>query len=223
MRMRRKKHLEERLSEAGQYLVFTESDEVYSLPEKERFRYIDRKEIFGKEEPLLLEIGCGKGKFSCEMARRNPDKQVIGVEKLSNVIVEALEQAKKEDLKNCAFLNCDAQNLGYYLKENSVESIFLNFSSPYPKNTYKNRRLTNPSFLRLFRKLLVSGGRIFFKTDNRKFFEYSLLSFNECGFRLKDLSLDLHADDYPDNIVTEYEKNYVDRGYTIYYAEVEVV
>ena len=92
MRMRRKKHLEERLEGAGDYIVFTEAGGIYDLPEKERLRYIDEKKVFGNDNPLLLEIGCGKGKFSRELAERDPDRNVLGVEKLSNVIVDAAER-----------------------------------------------------------------------------------------------------------------------------------
>lgn len=223
MRMRRKKHLEERLEGAGDYIVFTEAGGIYDLPEKERLRYIDEKKVFGNDNPLLLEIGCGKGKFSRELAERDPGRNVLGVEKLSNVIVDAAERAKKSGLPNCRYLNCDAQNLRYYLKDGSVLAIYLNFSCPYPKNTYKNRRLTNPAFLRIYKRILKKGGKIFFKTDNRKFFEYSVVSFSSSGFRVDDLSLDLHADDYADNIETEYEKMFSDRGMSIYYAEVTAI
>ena len=112
-----------------------------------------------------------------------------------------------------------SEYLLYYLGEHSISRIFLNFSCPYPKYTYRNRRLTYFRYLDIYKKLLIKGGEIRLKTDNRGFFEFSLQSLSENGFILKNITLDLHAGDLTDNIETEYEKMFVAEGKPIYKLE----
>ncbi len=218
--MRRKSRLDERVETAacGKHLLVVEGREFYDKPENERSRIFDLKQVFGNDNPVRLEIGCGKGGFAFEIARRYPEINFIAVEKISNVIIEACEKAYELKPENLRFMNCCAENLPYYLPESSIEKIYLNFSCPYPKFTYRNRRLTYYRYLETYKKLLVKGGEIEIKTDNRKFFEFSLQSFSENGYLLKDISLDLHSDDLKDNIETEYEKMFVSQGKIIYKA-----
>lgn len=218
--MRRKSRLDERVETAarGKHLLVVEGREFYDKPENERSRIFDLKKVFGNDNPVRLEIGCGKGGFAFEIARRYPEINFIAVEKISNVIIDACEKADEIKPENLRFMNCCAENLPYYLPESSIEKIYLNFSCPYPKFTYRNRRLTYYRYLETYKKLLVKSGEIEIKTDNRKFFEFSLQSFSENGYLLKDISLDLHSDDLKDNIETEYEKMFVLQGKIIYKA-----
>ena len=218
--MRRKSRLDERVETAarGKHLLVVEGREFYDKPENERSRIFDLKQVFGNDNPVRLEIGCGKGGFAFEIARRYPEINFIAVEKISNVIIEACEKADELKPENLRFMNCCAENLPYYLPESSIEKIYLNFSCPYPKFTYRNRRLTYYRYLEIYKKLLVKGGEIEIKTDNGKFFEFSLQSFSENGYLLKDISLDLHSDDLKDNIETEYEKMFVSQGKIIHKA-----
>ena len=219
MRMRRKKHLEDRMLSADAFLIAGQNDGFYALTEADRYAILDFSEIFGNNNPLWLELGAGKGAFAFELAARNPDKNVVAVEKISNVIIEALERADREKPTNCRFMNCSVENLKYYIADGVVERIFLNFSCPYPKKSYRNRRLTNERFLRLYKKLLVKNGEIHFKTDNREFFEYSLQTLSENGFILKNISLDMTSENFPENIETEYEKMFRAQGKKIYRVE----
>lgn len=214
MRMRRKSNLDLRLGDVGDYLLHIETREFYRKAEEDRFRFFDFSEVFGNNRPIWLDVGCGKGSFALETAARNPGVNVIAVEKISNVIIEGCENALKSKPINCRFLNCAAENLKYYIRPKTTERIFLNFSCPYPKKTYENRRLTYFRYLSLFADLLKSGGEIHLKTDDRHFFEYSLSSLSQNGFLLKSVSLDLCADD--DNIMTEYERMFREKGLTIY-------
>ncbi|MCQ2399427.1 MAG: tRNA (guanosine(46)-N7)-methyltransferase TrmB, partial [Clostridia bacterium] len=108
---------------------------------------------------------------------------------------------------------CGAENLNFLLPENKIEKIYLNFSCPYPKKTYHNRRLTNPRFLNLYRSLLTDGGYIIQKTDNRPFFDYSVESFSSSGYEIDEITYDLYSSEYiNDNIATEYEKKFVAEG-----------
>ena len=219
MRMRRKSRLDERITECGEHLLVTEGCDFYKKPEQEKYDIIDLKKVFGNDNPVMLEIGCGKGGFAFKIAEKYPEINFIAVEKISNVIIEACEKADREKPKNLRFMNVAAENLLYYLGEHSISVIFLNFSCPYPKYTYRNRRLTYFRYLDIYKKLLIKGGEIRLKTDNRGFFEFSLQSLSENGFILKNITLDLHAGDLTDNIETEYEKMFVAEGKPIYKLE----
>lgn len=173
-------------------------------------------ELFGNNNPVHLEIGCGKGKFVCELAARTPDVNFIAVEKISNVLIEAVERAKAEGLKNVHFINSAAEVLPRYLKESSVEKIYLNFSNPLPKLGYAKQRLTHPRFLNEYRRFLQKGGLIVQKTDDGDFYRFSLESFEECGYEILEKCEDLHALGDPENIVTEHEKRFSDMGKNIY-------
>lgn len=214
--MRRKSRLDERITECGEHLLITEGCDFYKKPEQEKYDIIDLKKVFGNDNPVMLEIGCGKGGFAFKIAEKYPEINFIAVEKISNVIIEACEKADREKPKNLRFMNVAAENLLYYLGEHSISVIFLNFSCPYPKYTYRNRRLTYFRYLDIYKKLLIKGGEICLKTDNRGFFEFSLQSLSENGFILKNITLDLHAGDLTDNIETEYEKMFVAEGKPIY-------
>lgn len=217
--MRRKSRLDERITECGEHLLITEGCDFYKKPEQEKYDIIDLKKVFGNDNPVMLEIGCGKGGFAFKIAEKYPEINFIAVEKISNVIIEACEKADREKPKNLRFMNVAAENLLYYLSEHSISVIFLNFSCPYPKYTYRNRRLTYFRYLDIYKKLLIKGGEIRLKTDNRSFFEFSLQSLSENGFILKNITLDLHAGDLTDNIETEYEKMFVAEGKPIYKLE----
>ena len=217
--MRRKSRLDERITECGEHLLITEGCDFYKKPEQEKYDLIDLKKVFGNDNPVMLEIGCGKGGFAFKIAEKYPKINFIAVEKISNVIIEACEKADREKPKNLRFMNVAAENLLYYLGEHSISVIFLNFSCPYPKYTYRNRRLTYFRYLDIYKKLLIKGGEIRLKTDNRGFFEFSLQSLSENGFILKNITLDLHAGDLTDNIETEYEKMFVAEGKPIYKLE----
>lgn len=217
--MRRKSRLDERITECGEHLLITEGCDFYKKPEQEKYDIIDLKKVFGNDNPVMLEIGCGKGGFAFKIAEKYPEINFIAVEKISNVIIEACEKADREKPKNLRFMNVAAENLLYHLGEHSISVIFLNFSCPYPKYTYRNRRLTYFRYLDIYKKLLIKGGEIRLKTDNRGFFEFSLQSLSENGFILKNITLDLHAGDLTDNIETEYEKMFVAEGKPIYKLE----
>lgn len=221
MRMRRKARLDERLAEceaSGRLLVLNVEDRHFqrAVGQKE---YIDYKAVFGNSNPVVLEIGAGKGQFCCELAAREPDINIIAVEKSSNVIVDAAEKIISLGLKNVIAVRCDAEYLEKYIPEGSISRIYLNFSCPFPKKSYAEHRLTHRRFLKIYKKFLAPRAEIHQKTDNREFFEFSLEEFSESGFTLKNISLDLHNSGVEDNIETEYERRFSEQGLPIYKLE----
>lgn len=221
MRMRRKKHLDERMDNCAHLITnmvledknfATESDEAsLSLPN-----------LFGNEHPVELEIGCGKGGFICAMAARHPEKNFLAVEKYGNVLVSACEAAMEQGLDNIRFLWGDAEYLPRFIPAHSIARLYLNFSTPYPKKRYATHRLTHRHFLHMYRSLLAADAGVEQKTDDRGLFQFSLEEFSQAGYTLQRVSLDLHAEDYPDNIVTEYEQRFISQGLPIYRLEATV-
>ena len=219
MRMRRKKNLGERVKACSSLLIdiginSLNLNESTIITEK-----FSREKVFSNNNPIHLEIGCGKGQFVIEMAKRNPDINFIAVEKTRNVIVTALENATSENIGNVRFINCGAEYLEDYFPHNSIERIYLNFSCPYPKNKYAKHRLTHENFLKIYEKLLVENGEIHLKTDNSAFFEFTINSMSGYGFTLKNVTFDLHNSGFEDNIVTEYEQRFLEMGCRIYRLE----
>ncbi len=225
MRMRKKRNFEERMEACGDLLLAKGANGILNMKEAaENYRaLIDFSKAFGeerKEFPVALEIGCGKGGFVIELAKANPSVNYLALEKMSNVILTPLEEAKKEGVDNVRFLNIRAECIPCYIPEESLDSIYLNFSTPLPKLGYATQRLTHRNFLEVYKKLLKKGGRIYQKTDDRDFFEFSLEEYTACGFRLEKVTYNLHEKGNPAwNIVTEYEAKWVERGLPIHRVE----
>lgn len=218
MRMRRKKNLPERLAACQDVFIAPQCERLhYDLPD--RTEKVNLVALFGRTAPLVLEIGSGRGHFAREFARRHPELNVLGVEKCQNVLVEACEKTKQQQLSNLKFICCAAEYLGRLLPEKSVCALYLNFSTPFQKKSYAAHRLTAPRFLAIYRALLLPGAAVYQKTDNMQLFEYSLEQFSQNGYELHRVSLDLHAANPVDNIVTEYEARFLAQHLPIYYLE----
>ncbi len=219
MRMRRKKNLEEKLLECSDILLSPVTDDRNYNTAVDKKEYFDYKELFGNDNRVELEIGCGKGQFICETAKLNPDINFLAVELNANVIMLACKKAKSMGVTNVKFVKCRAEYLPKYITPNSIERIYLNFSCPFPKKKYASHRLTNRRFLEIYKPLLAPGAEIHQKTDNMHFFEYSIEEFSQNGFALKNVTLDLHNSSFEGNIMTEYEKRFTDLGQPIYRLE----
>lgn len=208
MRMRLKKHLEERIADCNSLLLAREGDGFFRLSEEEKKAHIiDLANVFGNANPVVLEIGCGKGAWAIQSAKLHPECNYLALEKLSNVIVVACELAMQQNLPNLKFINIRAENLDSFVAAKSVSQISLNFSCPFPKKTYSNRRLTSEYFLEIYKRILTDDGVICQKTDDIDFFEWSIESYREHGFEVNDIDYDLPAD-ATDNVVTEYEAKF---------------
>lgn len=222
MRMRKKRNFDARMEACSDLLLARGTSGILNMKEAaENFRaLIDFEKAFGNDKPVALEIGCGKGGFVCELAAKRPDYNYVALEKMSNVILTPLEAVAESGLTNIRFLNIRAECLPCYIPENSLDEIYLNFSTPLPKLGYATQRLTHRNFLEVYKKLLKKGGRILQKTDDRDFFEFSLEEYRACGFELGNVTYNLHKNGNPEwNIVTEYEQKWVDRGLPIHRVE----
>ena len=214
--MRRKKNLDDRIEKCYSGLLLKVNDEEKnSLVDTGESEYINYEEIFGNKNPVMLEIGCGKGRFAIEFAKQNENINLIAVEKSKNVLVQACETAEKQNVKNLRFMAIGAEYLERYFPKNSIERIYLNFSCPYPKKSYQNRRLTNRRFLNIYENILRPHGQIHQKTDNVMLFDYSIDEFTFCGYTLENVTRDLHNSGFVGNIMTEYEEKFSKEGKTI--------
>ncbi len=199
MRMRNKKHAPERLAAVDSFMA----------------KSFDG---FENKNPLHIEIGCGKGDFISTLAEQNPDINYIAIEKVTSVIILAMEKAARKNLKNLKFILGDALLLAD-APDNICDRIYLNFSDPWPRRRHAKRRLTAPSFLDLYKKVLNKNGQIHLKTDNTILFESSLNTLSDADFKLSNITFDLHASDFEGNIMTEYERNFSEKGFPIYRLE----
>ncbi|MBQ8343071.1 MAG: tRNA (guanosine(46)-N7)-methyltransferase TrmB [Clostridia bacterium] len=222
MRMRKKRNFEARMEACGDLLLAHGANGILNMKEAaENYRaLLDFSAVFGAERanlPVALEIGCGKGGFVIALAEREKDVNYLALEKMSNVILTPMEEVKRLGLENVRFLNIRAECLPCYIPENSLDVIYLNFSTPLPKLGYATQRLTHRNFLEVYKRLLKKGGKIVQKTDDRDFFEFSLEEYKACGFDLSEVTYDLHENGNPEwNIVTEYEQKWVERGLPIH-------
>ena len=216
MRIRRKKHLNERLGKLRD-ILFTAGDFSPDLRQDVgEGCYFDFSVIFGNGNPVEMEIGCGKGGFIVQKAKDNPEVNFFAVELLDNIVAMAGELVVREGVSNVRLFNCGADYLRRYIKQNSVQAIYLNFSPPFNGKRYENRRLTKPALVSDYRGFLVEGGKIELKTDDKEFFGYSAETLKNGGFKVEDLSEKLAAGE-TESVETEYEKKFKELGMPIYY------
>ncbi|MBR0359483.1 MAG: tRNA (guanosine(46)-N7)-methyltransferase TrmB [Clostridia bacterium] len=208
MRMRKKKNCAARIERCGDIRI--------TDPEAHKGKW---SEVFGNDNPIHVEIGCGKGSFVVGMAKMYPDVNFIAIEKVEDVIVMAMEKAIENEVGNVLFMDLDAERIEDFFEKGEIERIYLNFSDPWKKSKQAKRRLTHKNFLDRYKKVLNSGSYIWFKTDNRKLFEFSLNSFCAEGFKLQNITLDLHDSGFEGNVITEYEQRFIDLGQPIYRLE----
>lgn len=168
-------------------------------------------EVFKNNNPIHIEIGCGKGQFMMGLAKHFLDINFIAIEKYDSVLVRCLEKVSQDDIPNLKLVLLDALMLKEVFDKGEVEEIYLNFSDPCPKTRHAKRRLTSYIYLDIYRNILASDGAIIQKTDNRSLFESSLESLSQNDWYLTNISLDLHKTDLF-NITTEYEDKWSPKG-----------
>lgn len=191
--------------------ILEESRYIILKPEDNKGRW---NNIFNNDNPIYIEIGMGKGDFVIGNAKKYPDINFIGIEMYDTVLSKAVKKAEKEELNNLKLIRMDARLIEDVF-DHEIDLIYLNFSDPWPKNRNAKRRLTHERFLNRYENIFKNKKTIFMKTDNVHLFEFSLESLSEFGYKLRNISLDLHNSDYEDNIMTEYEKKFSEKGIKI--------
>ena len=219
MRMRKKRNLEERIDACKDVCLGWLQDYASEQRGENPPVIITAEKVFGNSNPIHLEIGCGKGQFAEEIAKRNPHINYIAVEQNANVIVTAMERTRDSGTPNLKYVMGQAEYLEKIFEKGTVERIYLNFSCPFPKATYAKHILTHKRFLDIYKEILSPDGVIYQKTDNAPFFEFSLNSYCENGFTLRNITFDLHNSKIEGNIITEYEAKFSSQGFPIYYTE----
>ena len=200
MRMRKKPNLGPRMERCAELLV--------TEPEALKGKWRDRLTP-GCE--LRLELGCGKGRFTCGTAALEPDVLFVAVERVPDAMIIAMERAKEQGLNNILFVDADAAKLRDYFEPGEVDRVYLNFSDPWPSNRHAKRRLTHTDFLNIYRDVLKDGGEIHFKTDNRNLFEWSVLQFPQAGYTLSEVTRNLHENGIC-GVMTDYEEKFHNLG-----------
>lgn len=198
MRMRKRKWVDPFLNSDNKYLI------------KDALSYND----------IFLEIGMGMGDFIIESAKNNPDKLYIGFEKDPTCVARSIKHAQDYELDNLKIINANALNLLQMFSLNTVNTIYLHFSDPWPKKAHHKRRLTYPTFLSMYEKILKDGGQIVFKTDNEELFKDSLDYFNMSNLKLVETNENYHSIKR-DEPLTGYERKFKDAGNPIYFAKLK--
>ena len=169
--------------------------------------------FFNNNNPIYIEIGMGKGDFIIKNALRYKDINFIGIEKYDSVIVRAIQKSNELDLDNLKIVRIDANKLNEIF-DKEIDTIYLNFSDPWPKDRHAKRRLTSPVFLSIYDSIFASRKKIIMKTDNIDLFNYSQDTLKEYGYDIIYKTNDLNCLD-EDNIMTEYESKFYNKGIKI--------
>ena len=201
----RLKHVKDadKVVESGIYYVKT--------PREYKGKWSD---FFNNDNPIYIEIGMGKGDFIIENAIKYPNINFIGIEMYDSVMIRAVQKSNELELNNLKLVKIDAT----YIEEifdKEIDLIYLNFSDPWPKDRHVKRRLTSSRFLERYDKIFKNVPTIIMKTDNVNLFDFSLDSLSEYGYDIEYYTYDLYNDDITDNITTEYEKKFVEKGIKI--------
>lgn len=206
--MRKKKNCDTRMERCSEFWIKNE--------EENKGKW---QSVFGNTNPIHLEIGCGKGDFVTGMASLYPDINFVAIEKVEDVLVMAMEKVARASLPNVKFISADAEKLEDIFEKGEISRIYLNFSDPWKKNKQAKRRLTHKNFLDRYKKVLNEGDYIWFKTDNKALYEFSLNSFAQENYKMRNITFDLHSSGFEGNVMTEYEKRFTELGMPIYRVE----
>lgn len=194
----------------GSREALADSEYAVNEPVENKGRW---RELFNNDNPVYLEIGTGKGKFITTLAMENPDINYIGIEKYSSVLVRALEKQNELMLPNLMFIRMDAENIESVFEKDEIDRIYLNFSDPWPKDRHAKRRLTSRQFFARYNNVLKKDGQVEFKTDNRELFDFSVEEVANAGWRLSQVTYDLHNSPMNEgNVMTEYEIRFSQMG-----------
>lgn len=172
--------------------------------------------VFNNNNEICLELGCGKGRFISNIAQKNKDKNFIAIDLKDEVLVYVKRKCEELNLENVRILSFDINYINEIFEKGEVSDIYLNFSTPWPKTKHHKRRLTHPRFLNKYLEFINSNSKIMLKTDHELFFLDSIEYLNENGFDILYKTMDLHNEEI-ENITTEYEEKFLNKGMKIMY------
>ena len=182
--------------------------------------YINKYQaLFNNDNPIHLEIGSGKGDFIINNALTYPNINFIGIEKFTTVAARILSKLEDKEIPNLKIIIMDAEEVNEIFNH-EIDTLYLNFSDPWPKTRHEKRRLTSDIFLNVYDDIFIGNPTIIQKTDNQGLIESSIVSFSNYGYKIKEISLDLAKTEIP-NIETEYERKFKQLNQNIYYLKVE--
>ena len=190
-------------------------------PEELKNKWI--QEFKNRENPIHLELGCGKGNFISQLAVQNPETNYIAIDLVDAMLglakrkVEETYQAENKEVDNVLLTRFDIERIMLILGEqDNIKRIYINFCNPWPKGQHRKKRLTHTRQLEKYKTFLAQGGEIYFKTDDDDLFKGSLAYFEESGFEIIAKTYDLHAEPiWENNIETEHEKMFSEQGIKI--------
>ena len=181
------------------------------------------KEVFNNDNPIHLELGCGKGSFMANLAVKNPDINYIAIDVVGAMLglakrnIEEKYKEENKEINNVVLTRFDIERILLIMNENdNVERIYINFCNPWPRGKHRKKRLTHIRQLEKYREFLKDGGEIYFKTDDDGLFIDSLSYLENSGFKIIKKTYDLENEkNFWDNIQTEHEKMFMDQGIKI--------
>jgi len=199
LRLRKKPHTDEKLLAFADFVTTGDVEPIAKNSARE----------------LHVELGTGKGDFITKIAERNPQINFIGLEVEATCVLAAARKIREKNLPNVRLIVFDINHITEIFSPHEIDRLYINFCDPWPKKRHAKRRLTHARFLEMYRTILKPDGEIFFKTDNRELFDFSLEQFSAAGMILRDVTNNLHADEPPENIRTEYETKFSAAGVPI--------
>lgn len=196
---------------SGSRDVIAQSPYVVQKPQEEKGKW---SELFGNDNPIFVEIGMGKGKFLHTLAELHPERNYVGIEKYSSVLLRAIQKQEQREAANLKLLRMDAEEITEVFGRGEVAGVYLNFSDPWPKDRHAKRRLPSAQFLARYDEIVSEGGFVEFKTDNRPLFDFALEQLDESAWKADTVTYDLHADEalMAGNVMTEYEEKFSAAG-----------
>ncbi|EFK59809.1 tRNA (guanosine(46)-N7)-methyltransferase TrmB [Sphingobacterium spiritivorum] len=176
---------------------------------------------FGNNNPIVLELACGKGEYTVNLAKLFPQKNFIGIDYKGNRIWRGAKTALEEGIDNVGFLRIQIETILEHFEENEVDEIWITFPDPQPQDSREKKRLTNPKFLERYQYIMKPDGLMHLKTDNDGFYAYTLDQIDVLGLTKEAQTDDLYHSELVDDVLsikTYYEKKYLAHNKNINYV-----
>jgi tRNA (guanine-N7-)-methyltransferase len=199
---------------------------VYELDAGKSFKGKWSKMHFKNDAPLVLELACGKGEYTVNLAQLFPEKNFIGIDYKGNRIWRGAKTAIEEGIENVAFLRIQIEQILDYFDADEVSEIWITFPDPQPQISREKKRLTAPRFLEKYKVILQESSPINLKTDNDDFYAFTLETIEQLGLKLHVRTEDLYRSDLVDEVLaikTYYEKKYLAHDKNINYVRFSFV